>query len=89
MDGTAERIIVGPGLLGGRRVQLMIPGHTFHTARVIGRSRWFLGASTEWPGVMPADVEIGNVDELAGKYPDIAADLRAIAASVPPPLEAG
>jgi uncharacterized protein len=89
MDGTAERIIVGPDLLGGQRVQLMIPGHTFHTARVIGRSRWFLGASTEWPGVMPADVEIGNVDELAWKYPAIAADLRAIAASVPPPLQAG
>jgi hypothetical protein len=36
-------------------------------------------------GVTPADVEIGNVGELAGKYPAIAADLRAIAASVPPP----
>jgi hypothetical protein len=31
---------------------------------------------------MPADVEIGNLDELAAKYPDVAADLRAIAASV-------
>jgi hypothetical protein len=49
---------------------------------VIGRGRWFLGASTEWPGVVPADVEIGNLDELAGKYPTVAADLRAIAASV-------
>src|SRR6266851_7307540 len=88
-NGNAERIIVGPDLRSGQRVQLMIPGHTFHTARVIGRSRWFLGASTEWPGVMPADVEIGNIDELARKYPDIAADLRAIAASVPPPLQAG
>ncbi|MBV8321749.1 MAG: cupin domain-containing protein, partial [Hyphomicrobiales bacterium] len=29
----------------------------------------------------PADVEIGNVEELAAKYPSIAADLRAIAAS--------
>src|SRR5437764_12784076 len=56
-DGTSERVIVGPDLRAGQRVQLMIPGHTFHTARVIGRSRWFLGASTEWPGVVPADVE--------------------------------
>jgi hypothetical protein len=31
---------------------------------------------------VPADVEIGNVDELARDYPAIAADLRAIAASV-------
>jgi predicted cupin superfamily sugar epimerase len=81
-DGAAERIIVGPDLRGGQRVQLLIPGNTFHTARLVGNGRWFLGASTEWPGVVPADVEIGNIDELAGKYPAVAADLRAIAASV-------
>jgi hypothetical protein len=49
---------------------------------VIGRRRWFLGASTEWPGVVPTDVEIGNVDALAAKYPAVADTLRAIAASV-------
>lgn len=68
-------------------MQLLIPGNTFHTARLIGRRRWFLGASTEWPGVMPADVEIGELDKLAGQYPSIAAELRVIAASaqyVPP-----
>jgi uncharacterized protein len=81
-DGKTERIIVGSDLRSGQRVQLLIPGNTFHTARLIGRRRWFLGASTEWPGVIPSDVEIGNIDELAGKYPTVAADLRAIAASV-------
>ena len=83
-DGASERVIVGPDLRGGQRVQLLIPGNTFHTARLIGQGRWFLGASTEWPGVIPEDVEIGNLDELAGKYPAIAAELRAIAASVRP-----
>lgn len=63
------------------RVQLLIPGDTFHTARLLG-NHWFLGASTEWPGVVPADVEIGDVQDLAQKYPTVAADLRAIAASV-------
>jgi hypothetical protein len=67
---------------GDERVQLLIPGNTFHTARLSGQGRWFLGASTEWPGVVPADVEIGDLGELAGKYPAIAAELRAIAASV-------
>jgi uncharacterized protein len=80
--GTTERVIVGPDLRAGERVQLFIPGNTFHTARLIGRRRWFLGASTEWPGVEPADVELGNVDELAAKYPAVSADLRAIAGSV-------
>jgi len=81
-DGTTDRVVVGPDIRSGQRVQLLIPGNTFHTARLIGRRSWFLGASTEWPGVVPADVEIGNLDELAGKYPAVAAELRAIAASV-------
>jgi predicted cupin superfamily sugar epimerase len=76
-DGTTERVVVGPDLRGGQCVQLLIPGNTFHTARVVGRHRWFLGASTEWPGVEPADVEIGDVDALAAKYPQVADDLRA------------
>jgi predicted cupin superfamily sugar epimerase len=81
-SGASERIIVGPGLRSGERVQLLIPGNTFHTARVIGARRWFLGASTAWPGVVPADAEIGNLEKLAAQYPAVAADLRAIAASV-------
>jgi predicted cupin superfamily sugar epimerase len=81
-DGNAERIVVGPDLRAGQRVQQFIPGNTFHTARVIGQRHWFLGASTEWPSVGPADVEIGNLDALAKKYPAVAVELRAIAASV-------
>jgi len=76
-DGTSEHVIVGPDLRGGQLVQLLIPGNTFHTARVIGQRRWFLGASTEWPGVEPADVEIGDVNVMAEKYPNVADDLRA------------
>jgi predicted cupin superfamily sugar epimerase len=80
-DGTSERVVVGPDLRGGERLQLLIPGNTFHTARVIGEGRWFLGASTEWPGVVPADVEIGQLDDIAQRYPAVAAELGAIAAS--------
>jgi len=76
-NGTTEHVIVGPDLRGGQCVQLLIPGNTFHTARVIGRRRWFLGASTEWPGVERVDVEVGDVEALAAKYPNAADDLRA------------
>lgn len=81
-DGSTERIVVGPDLRDRQHVQVFIPGSTFHTARLLGRGRWFLGASTEWPGVAPADVEIGDLEELAMKYPDVAAVLRSIATSV-------
>src|ERR1700757_3137463 len=78
-NGTSERAIVGPDLRAGQCVQLLIPGNTFHTARVIPESfrGWFLGASTEWPGVERVDVEIGDVEALTAKYPDVADDLRA------------
>ena len=83
-NGMSERIIVGPDLRGGERLQQHIPGGTFHTARVAGSRRWFLGASTEWPGVIPTDVEIGNLDDIALLYPGVAEELRAIAASAKP-----
>src|SRR6476619_4860607 len=80
MDLT-EFHIVGPDLLKGHQVQPYIPGGTFHTARVIGKRRWFLGASTEWPGVEPADVELGNADALVAKYPKVAAEIRTFPAA--------
>jgi uncharacterized protein len=72
-----ERIAVGPDLAGGQRVQLLIPGGTFRTARVIGRRSWFIGASTEWPGVIPADVELGDAAKLAVAFPKVAAEIAA------------
>jgi len=85
-DGSSECVVVGPDIREGQRLQHLIPGNTFHTARLLGQDfgqgRWFLGASTEWPGVVPADVEIGNLDALAAKYPAVSAEMRAIAASV-------
>ncbi len=75
-SGAAERVVVGPGLRAGQRVQVLIPGGTFHTARLAGAGRWFLGASTEWPGVISADVEIGDAEALTALYPQVAADIR-------------
>ena len=41
------------------------------TSRIIGERRWFLGASTEWPGVVPSeDVDLGDAEALSAKYPD-------------------
>jgi hypothetical protein len=56
-DGTTEVHVIGSDVLAGQSVQFRIPGGTFHTARVLGD--WFLGGSTEWPGVVPEDVELG------------------------------
>lgn len=81
--GQAERVIVGPDIATGQCVQLLIPGNTFHTARLLGDGEWFLGGSTEWPGVVPEkDVEIGDVDKLCSEHPEVADDIRSIVASI-------
>jgi uncharacterized protein len=76
LDGSSEKVIIGRDLAAGEHVQFFIPGGTFHTARVIGQRRWFLGGSTEWPGVIPADVELGDAEALAKKYPHVAKEIR-------------
>ena len=68
-DGTHEVHVVGPDLANGERLQLFLPGGTFHCARLRSGGEWFLGSSTEWPGVEPADVEIGDTAELARRFP--------------------
>lgn len=68
--------VMGTRIASGQRLRVLIPGGTFHTARLVGAETWFLGARTEWPGVIPADVEPGNPAALARSFPD-AADLIA------------
>ena len=79
MDGSVARALCGPDIRAGHALQLLIPGNTFHTARVAGERNWFLGASTEWPGVAPADVEPGDINALCARYPSAAAELRLFA----------
>ena len=82
--GRTERVIVGPDIRAGQRLQQLIPGNTFHTARLLGLGEYFLGGSTEWPGVLPQDVEIGYPEALAATHPDAAEQIRAIVASIGP-----
>ncbi|MEX1325096.1 MAG: cupin domain-containing protein [Synechococcaceae cyanobacterium] len=78
-DGTTDHVVIGPALAEGQHVQFPIPGGTFHMARLLGDGSWFLGGSTEWPGVLPSDVEIGDGEELARRYPEAAELIRSAA----------
>ena len=70
----------------GEHVQFFIPGATLHTARVIGQRRWFLAGSTEWPDVIPADVELGDAETLAKKYPPMAMEIVFAGSAFSPPV---
>jgi hypothetical protein len=73
-DGTHAVEVMGDDLAAGQHLQLELPGSTFHTARLLDGGSWFLGASTEWPGVDPADVILGDPAALRESHPS-AADL--------------
>jgi predicted cupin superfamily sugar epimerase len=68
-DGSHRLEVMGPDFAAGQHLQLLIPGGTFHTARLVAGGDWFLGASTEWPGVSPQDVETGDRAKLSTRYP--------------------
>jgi predicted cupin superfamily sugar epimerase len=67
-DGSHAVHYVGADLTAGEQLQLFLPGGTFHTARLGPRGSWFLGASTEWPGVEAPDVELGDPDDLKARF---------------------
>ncbi|MGH8986526.1 MAG: cupin domain-containing protein [Acidimicrobiia bacterium] len=78
-DGSHAVEVLGGDVGAGEKLQLLIPSSTFHTARLVAGGRWFLGASTEWPGVDPSDVVLGDADELGGRYRDAASLIREFA----------
>jgi predicted cupin superfamily sugar epimerase len=76
-SGKSDLVQVGPDIASGQSVQLFIPGGTFHTARLIKGGKWFLGGSTEWPGVVvDEDVQLGDEAALIAKFPDRATEIR-------------
>jgi predicted cupin superfamily sugar epimerase len=68
-DGSGTIATVGSDLTSGMRPQLFIPGNTFHMARLRPGAAFALLASTEWPGVEPPDVEIGDRERLTQTFP--------------------
>ncbi len=67
--GSGAVKVIGPDLSAGMRPQLFIP-NTFHISRLVAKQTGFsLLGTTEWPGVEPPDVELGDPDRLAKSYP--------------------
>jgi predicted cupin superfamily sugar epimerase len=71
-DGRSEVRRLGGDLAAGLQPQLLIPGGTFHTARVAAGGSYALLATSVWLRAEPADVEMGDAEQLAAKYPELA-----------------
>ena len=68
-DGSGAVQTVGSDLASGARPQLFIPGGTFHVSRLRAGGSYSLLGTTEWPGVEPPDVELGDRDHLIATHP--------------------
>jgi uncharacterized protein len=74
-DGRSEVKLVGTDLASDMRPQLFIPGGTFHTARVAGTGEYSLLGTSVWLRAEPSDVEMGDIADLARRYPGANAQL--------------
>ena len=69
-DGSSQRVIIGPDILNGQVVQLVIPAGTWQGHRVRPCGRYSLIGSTMAPGYDDKDFILGVRSELCHLYPD-------------------
>jgi predicted cupin superfamily sugar epimerase len=80
--GLAEVRVLGSDLAAAMRPQLLIPGGTFHAARVRGDGYALLGTSV-WVRPEPADVDMADVERLLTAYPKARAVITQFTARSP------
>jgi predicted cupin superfamily sugar epimerase len=78
-DGKSEVRVVGSDLAAGMRPQLLIPGGTFHTARIRPGGDYALLGTSLWLRPEPSDVELGDAVKLTSAYPAAKAEIAAFA----------
>lgn len=68
-DGTAEIKLMGDDLKNNMIPQLLIPAGTFHATKMHSVGAYSLLGTSEWIGVDPKDIEIGDINKLIELYP--------------------
>jgi uncharacterized protein len=77
-DGHGERIVLGPDILAGQRVQLVVPRGAWQGSRLIYGGNFALLGTTMAPGFDVADWEEGKREALTREYPQHAELIRAL-----------
>ncbi len=72
-DGRGESVILGQDVLGGQRLQYVVPCGAWQGSRLVPGGRFALLGTTMSPGFDRADFELGSRDELVRAYPQHAA----------------
>jgi hypothetical protein len=77
-DGRSAALILGPDLLAGQHVQVIVPGGVWQGTRLVGDGKRALLGCTVTPGFDFADYRNASYDELAAKWPEQAERIRAL-----------
>ncbi|MBZ5628999.1 MAG: cupin domain-containing protein [Acidobacteriia bacterium] len=68
-EGGAQRIVLGPDLLGAQHVQYIVSRYIWQGSRVIPGGRFALLGTTMVPGFDPRDFTLGRRDQLVRQFP--------------------
>lgn len=74
-DGSSKNIIIGPDILNGQEVQVVVPYGIWQGARLMDGGRWCLMSCTVAPGFEYDDYEHGNQARLLDRWPDRKEDI--------------
>jgi predicted cupin superfamily sugar epimerase len=69
-DGSSEVVTLGPDILNGQQVQVVVPKGTWQGCFVNEDGSFALLGTTVAPGFEFADFELGSREELLAKYPE-------------------
>ena len=75
-DDSGKEIIIGPDILNGQQVQVMVPHGVWQGSRLIESGAWCLMSCTVSPGFEYDDYEHGQRDRLIEQWPSSADEIR-------------
>jgi predicted cupin superfamily sugar epimerase len=75
-DGRTERVILGPDVFAGQRVQFVAPADVWQGSHLCEGGRCALLGTTMAPGYIDSDYTGGERADLVSQYPDEAALIR-------------
>jgi hypothetical protein len=77
-DGRSALFTLGPDLIQGQHVQVLVPAGVWQGMRLIGAGKMALLGCTVTPGFNYADYRNAKFAELAGKWPEQATRIQAL-----------
>jgi len=80
-DGSSRDIIIGPDILNGQQVQVVVPHGVWQGARLLDGGLWCLMSCTVAPGFEFADYEHGKRDELIRRWASRAKEIELLTES--------